>query len=98
MPVGIHVILGFALQIGAFIFVYFSLSGSKFFIIVASIVATLLVRFAYRRFVPAECKGATCGGRAYQKGSRPLYYECSDCGHVHTTNWYEGSRRRSFSS
>jgi hypothetical protein len=98
MPVGIHVILGFALQIGAFLFVYFSLSGSKFFIIAAGIVATLLVRFAYRRFVPAECKVATCGGRAYQKGSRPLYYECSECGYVYKTSWYEGSRRRSYSS
>ena len=98
MPVGIHVILGFALQIGTFLFVIFSFDERGFFMIVASILAVLVVRFAYRRFVPAECKVATCGGRAYQKGSRPLYYECSECGYVYKTSWYEGSRRRSYSS
>jgi hypothetical protein len=98
MPVGLHILLGFALQIGTFLFVFFSFSGDKFVVVIAGMVATLLVRFVYRRFVPAQCKVATCGGKAYQKGSRPLYYECSECEHVHMTSWYEGSRRRSYSS
>lgn len=92
MPVGLHIFLGFALQMGTFLFVVLSLTGSMLFIIIVGFAATLLVRFAYRKFVPARCKVAVCGGSAFQKGSRPLYYECSECGHVHETSWYEGSR------
>jgi hypothetical protein len=91
MPIGLHIILGFALQIGVFLFVVFNLNESMLFIIIVVFPAILLVRFAYRHFIPARCEVDVCGGSAFQKGSRPLYYECSTCGHVHKTKWYEGS-------
>ena len=92
MPVGLHIILGFALQVGVFLFVVFYLTDSMLFVIIVGFPAILLVRFAYRHFIPARCEVDVCGGIAFQKGSRPLYYECSTCGHVHKTRWYEGSR------
>ena len=91
MPVAFHIFLGFALQVGTFLFVVFYLNESMWFIILVGFPAILLIRFAYRHSIPARCEVAVCGGSAFQKGSRPLYYECSECGHVHKTKWYEGS-------
>ena len=91
MPVGLHIILGFALQVGVFLFVVFHVTDSVLFVIIVGFPAILLVRFAYRYFIPARCEVDVCGGSAFQKGSRPLYYECSTCGHVYKTKWYEGS-------
>ena len=38
------------------------------------------------RLLPARCPA--CGGQAFQRGSRPIYYECRECGHVVTTRIY----------
>ena len=37
------------------------------------------------RLLPARCP--KCGGQAFQLGSRPIYYECRECGHIVTTRF-----------
>ncbi len=46
--------------------------------------------FIQRRFsqIPATCPN--CGGPSYYHGGRPITYQCSKCGHIHTTIVSEG--------
>jgi hypothetical protein len=53
-----------------------------------SVVAGELVRWAFRRMVPACCP--QCGGAAYGRGRWPVLYICRDCGHSHDTGIREG--------
>jgi len=91
MPILFHAIFGFILQVGTFISAIVFLSGNKkLHVILIGALGLALVRFAFRQFVPAKCNAPGCGGSTFQKGSRPIYYECSKCGHVHDTGIYEG--------
>lgn len=91
MPILFHAILGFILQVGVFVSAIVFLSGGKkLHVILIGAAGLVLVRFAYRRFVPAKCNAPGCGGSTFQKGSRPIYYKCSKCGHIHDTGIYEG--------
>jgi len=102
MPIWLNLLLGIGLQFVTFFGVAFLLfvkgprlrteNTTVFLYFIGIAVSVFLVRFLFRRFVPAKCP--ECGGRANCKGSRPIYYECADCGHVHETNVREGSSRR----
>ena len=60
---------------------------SMLFVIFGGFLVFAAVRTLWR-LVYARCKN--CGGRAFCKGSRPIYFECADCGHTHDTGWCEG--------
>ncbi len=94
MPIGLHLLLGALLQFGtlfgfAALLIYSQLSATLMaFVIVAGFLVMFSVRILFRRLFPASCK--KCGGRAFCKGSRPIYFECADCEHIHDTGWCEG--------
>jgi hypothetical protein len=47
-----------------------------------------LTRWAFRRWVPAQCP--QCGGQAYGRATTPVTYVCRRCGHTHDTGIREG--------
>jgi hypothetical protein len=52
----------------------------------------IAMRFGFRAVFLARCEA--CGhGAARQVGSRPIAYECGDCGQRRDTNYYEGAHR-----
>ncbi len=93
MPMGLHLLIGFLLQVGtilgfAVLLIKSELSGTQMlFVILGGFLVFAAVRTLWR-LVYARCK--KCGGRAFCKGSRPIYFECADCGHTHETQWSEG--------
>ena len=95
MPMGLHLLLAALLQVGtilgfAVLLIKSELSGTQmFFVIFGGFLVVAAVRILWRR-VYARCK--KCGSRAFCKGSRPIYFECADCGHTHDTGWCEGGR------
>ncbi len=96
MPMGLHLRLAALLQVGtilgfAVLLIKSELSGTQMlFVIFGGFLVFAAVRILFRRLVCARCKN--CGGRAFCKGSRPICFQCADCGHTHETGWYEGSR------
>ncbi len=96
MPIVLHLLLGLLLQVGtilgfAVLLINSQLSGTQMlFVILGGFLVFAAVRILFRRLVCARCKN--CGGRAFCKGSRPIYFQCADCEHTHETGWYEGSR------
>ena len=94
MPIGVHLLIEFLLKVAtilgfALLLIKSELSGTQMlFVIVGGFLVFFAVRILFRRLVYARCK--KCSGRAFCKGSRPIYYECADCGHTHETNWCEG--------
>jgi len=53
-----------------------------------SVIAAEIVRWIFRRLVPACCP--QCGGAAYGRGRWPVLYTCQECGHCHDTGIREG--------
>ncbi len=96
MPMGLHLLLAALLQVGtilgfAVLLIKSELSGTQMlFVIFGGFLVFAAVRILFRRLVHARCKN--CGGRTFCKGSRPIYFECADCGHTHDTGWCEGGR------
>lgn len=97
MPISLHVMVGFAVQMIALAAfgIYFVFSGvfgrEAVYQLLAAMVVVWIIRFAFRRLVPARCPVPSCGGKAYCKGSRPIFYQCSKCGEVRQTRVFEGS-------
>ena len=105
MPIWLHLIAGIVLYFVTFfaigitlMFLFFIKNGGgepnlkSLWIVAGGItVGMMCVRFLYRRLVHARCP--ECGEKTYCKGARPIYYECSSCGHVHKTNVSEGRRK-----
>ena len=108
MPISLHLILGFAVQMVPLVLfgIYFVLNGvfgtEAIYQLLAAMVAIFFNRLLFRRLVPARCPVPACGGPAFCKGAGPIYYECRKCGHIRQTNVYEwspaGSRRKPWSS
>jgi hypothetical protein len=46
----------------------------------------LIMRGIFRYLIPTKCPNPSCGAfTAYQRGSQPITYVCSKCGHTHYT-------------
>ncbi len=99
MPIWLNLVLGTLLQVAVFfgpLVLYVCINKGHiinvlFFYILAifCMIDVVTVRFIFRKLVPAKCP--KCGGKTYCKGSRPIYYKCSDCNHIHETTVSEGA-------
>jgi hypothetical protein len=87
----IGIVLTFAMFFGIILYNYYYFGKmNTLLIFIEIIIGVLAVRFLWR-LVPVKCLSGNCNGKAYCKGSKPIIYECSKCGYIHTTSISEGS-------
>lgn len=88
----LHLVMSFLLQAFA---AFYGLFATKELMggMVGFFAGGLIMRSLFRDLIPTKCLNPTCGAfKAFQRGSQPITYVCSKCGHTHYTKVSEECR------